>query len=208
MINDHLEVLPIGESRFKNLLRKIVKLEYDQIVGNHVIEEVVNTLIADAEFDGETKELGLRIAFAPDELKWYYDLTNDYHEFIEISDEGWKITKNEIVFRRFDHQKPQDYPTPSKNYPPDIFDQFLDLLNVKKENRLILKCYIISLFIPNLPKAVLMVHGEQGTAKSLLEELIEMLVDPSVIKTLSFPKDMEELVQMLSHHYLAYYDNL
>jgi hypothetical protein len=209
MINEHLEILPIGESRFKNWLRKTVKREHDVIISSQMVEDVVNTLIADAEFDGETKELGLRLALAPDnELKWYYDLTNDAHEIIEITSEGWKITKNKILFRRFDHQKPQDYPTPTHDYPSDILDQFMNLLNVKKENRLLLKCYIISLFIPNLSKAVLMVHGEQGTAKSMLEELIKMLVDPSVLMTLSFPKDIAELVQQLSHHSLTYYDNL
>jgi hypothetical protein len=210
-INDHLEILPINESRFKHWLRKTVSKEYEVIVRSQLLDEVVNSLTSDAVFDGEARELGLRIAPAPEDnlglkLRWYYDLTNDANEFVEITSEGWKIRKNEIIFRRFDHQKPQDYPEP--NYPSDIFDQFMDLLNVKKENRLILKCYIISLFIPNLPKAVLMVHGEQGTAKSMLQELIKMLVDPNVVKTLSFPKDVAELVQQLSHHSVTYYDNL
>lgn len=210
MINEHLEILPIGEIRFKNWLRKTVRKECNAIVRSQLIEEVVNTLIADVDFDGQPcKELGLRIASSTDnELKWYYDLTNDPHEYIEITSEGWKIAKNAIIFRRFDHQKQQDYPTAAQDYPADIFDQFMDLLNVKKENRLILKCYIVSLFIPNLQKAVLMVHGEQGTAKSMLEELLKMLADPSIIKTLSFPKDLAELVQQLSHHSLTYYDNL
>jgi hypothetical protein len=210
IINEHLEILPIGETRFKNWLRKTVRKECDAVIRSQLIEEVVNTLIADADFDGQPcKELGLRTAAsAESELKWYYDLTNDRYEYIEITREGWKIAKDDIIFRRFDHQKAQDYPAAEHDYPPNIFDQFMDLLNVKKENRLILKCYIISLFIPNLQKAVLMVHGEQGTAKSMLEELIKMLVDPSVIKTLSFPKDLAELVQQLSHHNLTYYDNL
>jgi hypothetical protein len=53
-----------------------------------------------------------------------------------------------------------------------------------------------------------MVHGEQGTAKSMLQELIKMLVDPNIIKTFSFPKDTAELIQLLSHHAVTYFDNL
>ena len=109
---------------------------------------------------------------------------------MEITPEGWKIKKNEIIFRRIDHQQAQDYPNAAGDYPIDIFDQFMNLLNVKPGKRLILKCYIISLFIPNLPKAVLMVHGEQGSAKSMLQELIKMLVDPDIVRTFSFPKDL------------------
>ena len=212
-INNHLEILPIDQNRFKHWLRKIVNKEYNVVVRGSLLDEVVNTLTSDAEFDGQTRALSLRIAPSPDDnlglkLKWYYDLTNDEYEFVEITSKGWEIKKNQIIFRRFDHQKAQDYPSASGDYPPDIFDQFLDLLNVKKENRLILKCYIISLFIPNLPKSILMVHGEQGTAKSMQEEIMKMLVDPNVVMTLSFPKDVAELVQQLSHHSVTYYDNL
>jgi Holliday junction resolvasome RuvABC ATP-dependent DNA helicase subunit len=55
---------------------------------------------------------------------------------------------------------------------------------------------------------ILMLHGEQGSAKSTLQELIKMLVDPSIIRTLSFPRDINELIQQLSHNHVAYLDNI
>jgi hypothetical protein len=64
------------------------------------------------------------------------------------------------------------------------------------------------MFIPDIPKPVLILHGEQGSAKSTLLELIKMLVDPSSIRTLSFPRDKNELVQQLSHNYITYFDNI
>jgi hypothetical protein len=85
----------------------------------------------------------------------------------------------------------------------------MDLMNVKGDsNKLPLKCYIISLFIPGIPKPVLMLHGEQGSAKSTLQELIKRTVDPSSIISLTFPRDINEFVQQLSHNYIAYYDNV
>lgn len=207
MINDGLEVVPLADERFKNWLRKMVGKEYKIIIGSSLIEDVVNTLTAVALFDGQIIGLGLRFAAtSKDEFKWNYDLTNESREFIEITPEGWKVVKNKIIFRRFSHQIPQVYPEP--NYPPDIFDQFMNLLNIKKEDRLLLKCYTIVTFIPDLIKAVLMVHGEQGTAKSMLQELLVMLIDPTLTKTLTFPKDKAELILELSHHAVAYYDNL
>ena len=53
-----------------------------------------------------------------------------------------------------------------------------------------------------------MIHGEQGSAKSMLQELIKMLVDPDIVRTFSFPKDVSELVQQLSRNAVVYYDNL
>jgi len=67
---------------------------------------------------------------------------------------------------------------------------------------------VIATFIPDLLKVVLMVHGEQGTAKSMLEELLVMLIDPTLTRTLTIPRSTEELIRELSHHALAYYDNL
>ena len=49
-----------------------------------------------------------------------------------------------------------------------------------------------------------MLHGEQGSAKSTLQELIKMLVDPSSVRTLTFPRDINELIQLLSHHYVPF----
>jgi hypothetical protein len=107
------------------------------------------------------------------------------------------------------NQQPQVYPCKSKEHPSGIFDKFMSLVNVKGEdNQLLLKCYIISLFYPDIPKPVLMLHGEQGSAKSTLQELIRMLGDPSSISTLTFPRDINELVQKLSHNYIAYFDNV
>jgi putative DNA primase/helicase len=85
----------------------------------------------------------------------------------------------------------------------------MDLINVKDDsNKLPLKCYINSLFNPGIPKPVLMLHGEQGSAKSTLKELIKRTVDPSSIISLTFPRDINEFVQQLSHNYIAYYDNV
>jgi hypothetical protein len=138
---------------------------------------------------------------------FYYDLTNSKWEVVKITPDGWSIEGSPIFFRRYSNQLMQPYP--SVHYPLDIFDQFLELLNVKDEdNKLLLKCYIVSLFMPEIPKPVLMLHGEQGSAKSTLLELIKMLVDPSIIRTLSFSKNNDELVQKLSHNYISYFDNV
>ena len=78
-----------------------------------------------------------------------------------------------------------------------------------KENRLLAKVYIISLFLPpGIPKPILIPYGEQGSAKSTFQEIIKSLVDPCGAPTLSFPAGVAELVQQLSHNYVAYYDNV
>ena len=85
---------------------------------------------------------------------------------------------------------------PSSEYEENIFDKFINLLNIKREDhKLLLKCYIIALLVPDIPKAILMLLGEPNSAKRTLLELIKMLIDPSSTRTLTCKKDNAEIAQ-------------
>jgi hypothetical protein len=68
--------------------------------------------------------------------------------------------------------------------------------------------YIISLFIPDIPHVISQIHGEKGSAKSMLQTLIKELVDPTKPKLLTIYNDQKEFIQQLAHNYIAFYDNL
>jgi hypothetical protein len=225
-INGHVEILELDSQRFKNWLFRFF---YENIgkISSELVENTIKVLKAGAEFSENRKTLELRVAKLAtnendDDYTFYYDLTNSNWSTVKITPEGWTIENNPpILFRRYANQLPQVTPistsitsSPSSFLTMDdkddtILDKFIDLLNVKdNDNKLLLKCYIISLFIPDIAKPILMLHGEQGSAKTTLQELIKMLVDPSIVKTLTFPRDINELVQQLSHNYIAYYDNI
>ena len=98
---------------------------------------------------------------------------------------------------------------PNRNYPADIFSQFLGLTNLKNEDdRLLLKVYTASMFIPDIPHVMLVLHGEKGSAKSTLQTLIKMLADPAKPSLLTVYNDVKEFIQQLAHNHIAYYDNL
>lgn len=209
LVNNHLEIIQLRSRRFRSWLANKYFTITHIIADSQDLKDTINILSAKAEFGGNKRDLNLRVAsmVCGNNLTWYYDMTNKDWEFVQITSEGWKIVKNLIICRRFTNQVPQDYP--SREYPRDIFEKFMKLLNITgEENKLLLKCYIISLFIPYISKPVLMLYGEQGSAKSTFQEIIKMLADPSIIKTLTFPKDINELIQQLSHNYIAYYDNV
>ena len=217
-INDnYYDLLSLTSGKFEKYIYKIFyESEYKIILSKEERNEIIEHLQYKAEFSGITKKLELRVS-KTDDYTFYYDLANKNEGIgaVKITPAGWSIENNPpILFRRYSNQLPQVNPSPSCLSTVDgidnkIFDKFIDLLNVKDDdNKLLLKCYIISLFIPSIPKPILMLHGEQGSAKTTLQELIKMLVDPSIVRTLTFPRDINELVQQLSHNYIAYYDNL
>jgi hypothetical protein len=207
-VKGHIETLALNSTRFRNWISRVYYDNSQSLLNGEDISNALNVLKAEAEFGENTKKLSLRVAESPEAPETiYYDLANSKWEAVKITPDGWTVEPAPTLFVRYNNQQAQDYP--ERDYPEGIFDRFFELINVKtEEDKLLLKCYIIASFVPEIPKPVLMLHGEQGAAKSTTQEEIKQLVDPSSVKTLSFPRDINELVQKLSHNYIAYFDNI
>ncbi|HET6716337.1 MAG TPA: hypothetical protein VFG90_04355 [Nitrososphaeraceae archaeon] len=83
------------------------------------------------------------------------------------------------------------------------------MTNLKtEEDKILLSVYIMTLFIPDIPHVISQIHGEKGSAKSTLQLLIKLLVDPAKPKLLTIYNDQKEFIQQLAHNYLDFYDNL
>jgi hypothetical protein len=209
-LRDHQETLNISHSRFRNWICKAYYELNGSVPNSESITNAINVLKANAEFDGNSKELHLRVAYdrtaRAARTTIYYDLTNKDWEAVKLTPEDWVVDKAPVIFRRHNAQ-PQVYP--SKEYRPGIFDEFISLLNIKGEQKkLLLKCYIISTFIPDIDRIVLMLHGGPGAAKTSFEELLKLLIDPSSILTFALPRDIAQVIQQLDHNYVVFYDNV
>ena len=126
----------------------------------------------------------------------------------EYLKDGWELVDKTPLplFSRY-NQTPQA--EPDRNYEDDIFDRFLSLTNLKTdEDRILLSVYIITIFIPDIPHVISQIHGEKGSAKSTLQTLIKLLVDPGKPKLLTIYNDVKEFIQQLAHNYVDFYDNL
>lgn len=212
-IEDHIEVFPINGRNFKDWCRLIIYKLNKNTINDQSLNNVCSLISAHAKYESkEVITLNLRISGFKNnsnELEWYYDLTNKNWEFVKVTSSYWTIIKNEIKFKRYANHQPQVYPI--REHGPDIFDKFMKLVNIKaydEESKLLLKVYMVCLFIPDIQKPILMLEGSQGSAKSSLAEMIKMLVDPSIVKTYSFPRDGNELIQILSHNHVVYFDNI
>jgi hypothetical protein len=212
-----LTIMPLKSSKYKRYLSKLFRENREgEIVGEDAVNSAISSLSADADFDGETIPLHVRVAWGQKENKAkersiYYDTTDAQGSIVEISTNGCRIINGSdpdisILFKRH-NQTPQV--TPDKNYLNDIFDQFLDLTNVRNnEHRLLLKVFIVCAFIPEIDHPILTIYGAQGVAKSSLLRLIKMLVDPSKPVLLTLLKNIPEFIQQVNHNYLAFYDNV
>lgn len=202
--NDHKEHWPIKSWQFKNFVTKICYENSGNVPNPNELKGYQDLLAAKAVFEGKTKDVELRAAGFNDIV--YIDLCNDAWEVLEVSKSEIKVLKESpVVFRRFGHMQELkvDLTAEIKD-----FDLIFDFLNIEESDKILMRPYISCLFYPNIPYAMLIVYGSQGSAKSTSQKIIRACVDPSSLLTLSLPSSIKELVQQISHHYLAFYDNV
>jgi hypothetical protein len=214
----HYQILPIEDTKFKRYLSKIYYDNFHEVTNAEAVRNVVQLLAAKAVFEGDTITLHLRTAWLHNDddtttNSIYYDLSDEKNRCVKITADEWTIldSQTDVLFRRSNHQIPQIEPLSVDNLDDqdDVLEQFITLLNIKNKNdRLLLKCYIVSLFISDIPQVILILLGEQGGAKSTLQDLVRSLVDPSILRNLTFSSNGNEFVQQLSHNYIVYYDNV
>ena len=196
---DGSQVYPLDSKSFQNWL--IYQLHKNNLsFADETIKKTKQCLSGQSMSSNETKHLSLRVAWENNNL--WYDLGN---KAICINKDGWSLNNNPpILFRRFKHQKEQVEPQTGRE-----LKEFLNLTNLKnEEDKILLQVYLVSCLIPGFPHPVLVLHGEQGAAKSTLFRFIKDLIDPSALKTLSPIKDSKQLVQVVAHHWVALFDNL
>ena len=67
---------------------------------------------------------------------------------------------------------------------------------------------MISAFIPDFPKPLLLLVGAPGAGKSTLMKLTKQLVDPSLIDGIGQIRNCESIIRPASKHALLYFDNI
>lgn len=202
MINGHREILSVESKEYNWYLNHLYYRELKKTINKDNLLQVINILQAEARF-GDVQKIPLSNRVAKKDDSFWYDLTNDTWQAVEIKADGWNIVNNPpILFNRYRHQSEQL--TPVKN--GDI-NKIFDYLNIKNYHTLFL-CWLISCFVPDIPHAMPIIYGEKGSAKSTACSLLKQLIDPSVLETLTIPKDMRSLIVNLQKHYFLPFDNI
>ena len=131
-VGRHIETLPLKSSRFRHWLCRIYYTSEQDVLNGEICKLMLERTRSETEFDGAGRNLSLRVASNPDEPSTiYYDLTNKDWQVVKITENDWSIEYAPGLFRRYSNQCTEAHPCKSKDYPPDIFDKFMRLINVK-----------------------------------------------------------------------------
>ncbi len=202
-VANHRETHPVRGRGFKGWLRHRYWDAYHQPANGTALADALETLAAQAEFGGEAHPVAVRVADHDGRL--YVDLANDAWQAVEIHRHGWQIVDAPPVkFRRPATMEPLPMPVHGGS-----LEELRPFVNVTDEDGWHLFAgYLVAAFRPSGPYLVLVVYGEQGSAKSTTSRLARLLVDPARSALRSEPRDQQDLLIAARNNWVMAFDNI
>jgi len=202
-IDGHRETWPIHSKRFRSWLRR----RYYQATGDApsaaALNAALNLLEARAQFEGPERAVHVRTAEQQGHI--YLDLADQAWQAAEIGPDGWRIVAQPPVrFRRPLGMLPLPVPQPGGS-----LEQFTWLLNLSGRDDLILvTTWLLAALRHGGPYPLLVIAGEQGSAKTVLSKMLRALVDPNVAPIRALPREERDLFIAANNGHVLAFDNL
>ena len=202
-VNGHIENWPLKSKRFRQwLLRRY----HDQTQGapkTQAVQEAIGILESKANFVGSEHSVFVRLAEKGDSI--YLDLTNGAWEAVEINADGWRVVSDVPVrFRRARGMSP--LPHPAHGGDINQLRRFVNVAN--QQDWMLLAAWLVASVRPRGPFPILVLHGEQGSAKSTTSRVLRSLVDPNVASLRGEPRDLRDVMIAASNAWVISLDNL
>lgn len=193
----------VRSGAFCNLLRSAYLRHEGKAPTQSALQDVVNTLAAKAEFEGRQAEVYRRVAYVKGRV--YVDLCDEMWRVVEIDTEGYRLLdRSPVPFVR-------SRTSLALPVPAEVGDlaALRSVINAPDEDTwALIVGWLLSCLRPDFALPVLIVEGEQGSAKSTLAKMLVGLVDPQKAEARTPPKDVDALMSGARNAYVLAYDNV
>ena len=178
--------------------------EHPSVPRSQLIKDALAQLEAICQFEGP--ERGVHVRVAEHEGDIYVDLADEGWQAVRIDPDGWRVFSDPPV--KFVRPKGM-LPLPEPVGGGEGEKRLRDLLNVgDEESWRLLLAWLIAAFRPDRPFVILILQGEQGSAKSTVERMLRALVDPSTAPLRTTPRNEHDLYIAATSSWVVAYDNI
>jgi hypothetical protein len=154
--------------------------------------------------DSPVVPVGLRVARHDRSI--VVDLADAAGHAVVISPGHWRVVDlSPVLFRRTVLTAPMPTPTAPGT---GTLAGLRELLNVDDAGFRLIVAWLVAALVPDIPHPILLLYGEQGTAKSTAAKLAVRLVDPSPAPLRTPPKDIRAWSVTASASWTVALDNL
>jgi hypothetical protein len=202
-IGGHRETWPLHSRLFRHYLERRLYGATGRFPGAHAIRAILGVLTGEAIFHGPERIVWTRLA--EHEERIYLDLGDRGWSAVAITPCGWQVVGcPPVKFRRARGMLALPPPTPSGS-----IEQLRRFVNVADNGdyRLLLT-WLLAGLRPHGPYPVLVLSGEQGTAKSTTARVLRMLCDPNAAPLRAAPRNVRDLMIAATNGWLLCFDNL
>jgi hypothetical protein len=202
--------LLIQSPSFRWWLMALNQATFSKSLSDTNARRISDAIAAQAEFgpkQARMENLFVRVGHldTPEGLKIYLDLCDDAWRCIEITADGWRIIQDPPVkFRRSKSMLPLPEPVTGGS-----LNELRPLINCHQDESWILTlAWLVGSLHPKGPYPVLILQGEQGTAKSTMSRLLRGIIDPNLAPIRCIPKEDEDILIAAHNSWVICFDNL
>jgi hypothetical protein len=202
-ISGHRETWAIRSKGTKRWLAQRFFEETGGAPSSEALQSALNVIEARAHFDGPEIQVFIRVG--GHEGKLYLDLCDDSWRAVEIDDRGWRVIENSPVrFRRSAGMKA--LPAPVSGGSIEMLRPFL---NVQSDTEFVLAvAWMLAVLRDCGPYPVLVLSGEQGSAKSTFSAMMRALLDPNSAPLRALPREDRDLFIAANNGHVLTFDNV
>jgi hypothetical protein len=202
-INLHRETWPIRAKGFRRWLARRFFEETGGAPSSEALQSALNVIEAKAHFDAPERQVHIRVGGLDGRL--YLDLGDEAWRAVEIDAKGWRvIEKPPVRFRRASGMKPM--PIPVGGGSVEVLRSFL---NVQTDADFVLVvAWALAVLRNRGPYPVIVLSGEQGSAKSTFSAILRALLDPNTAPLRALPREDRDLFIAASNGHVLAFDNV
>lgn len=199
----HCANVSLRSTEFRRWLGHRVFSEHSRVAGGQALDDAIRHLEAKAEIDGARYDPMRRVGYADGAA--YLDLADDELRVVEITRSGWRLVDNPPVkFVRSRNMQP--LPAPEAG---GLIEKLRNFVNVRTDSDFkMIVAWLVAALRSQGPFPILVLHGEQGTAKSTTTRVLRSLIDPSKPLIRSVPREERDLVIGASNAWVLAFDNM
>jgi hypothetical protein len=202
-VDGHRETHALRSSRFADWILVQYYREHGRAPNGQLVTDALNTIRAMAVYDGPEMPVYVRVAEHEGEI--YVDLGTNHWDAVRITREGFEVVTNPPV--RF--VRKAGFATLPYPQAGGTIEELRPFLNLATDGDFMLvAAWETFSLTPWGPYPVLVLQGEQGSAKSTTVRVLRALSDPAVEPLRALPKNERDLAIAASNAWVLAFDNL
>jgi len=197
-IDGHRETWPIRSRQFRHWLRRRYYEETGGAASAETIRSALDLLEARAQFDAPERTVHVRVA------------EHDGHSYLDLADKDWRpdgwqvVASPPVRFRRAAGMLP--LPIPQRGGSIEALAAFLNL--PAQDEFVLMVAWLLAALQQGGPYPLLVIAGEQGSAKTMLTKILRALIDPNAAPTRAPPREERDLMIAANNGHILAFDNL